>query len=311
MKFGFYLPNHGPTARPGPLAEIAKAGDVANFECMVVGDHIIVPKTIDSPYPYTVGGEFPGGDTGEYLEQLTLLTYLSAITTKIKIVPSVMIVPYRNPVLTAKILATMDLLSNGRLILGVGVGWMEEEFEVMSSPPFKERGKVTNEYLKIFKELWTSESPEYDGNYYKFSNIHFLPKPVQKPHPKIWVGGQSKAAIRRAVNLGDGWHPVGAIPATPLEPHQISSELQYLQEYSESVGRDASELDIAMKAPLYDASSGGPRRKFSGSDEEILEDIREYSDLGVSHIIFDMRSTDLSQTLEKISWFSEQIIRNN
>ncbi len=310
MKFGFYLPNHGPTARPGPLAEIAKAGDAAEFDCMVVGDHIIVPKTIDSPYPYTVGGEFPGGDTGEYLEQLTLLTYLSAITTNIKIVPSVMIVPYRNPVLTAKILATMDLLSNGRLILGVGVGWMEEEFEVMASPPFKERGKVTNEYLKIFKELWTSESPDYEGDYYKFSNIHFLPKPLQKPHPKIWVGGQSKAAIRRAVNLGDGWHPVGAIPAAPLHPNQISSELSYLREYSESVGRDPEELDIAMKAPLYDASNEGPRRKFAGTDEEILMDIQEYTDLGVSHIIFDMRSTDLSQTLEKISWFSEQIIKN-
>ena len=99
MKFGFYLPNNGPTARPEPLAEIAKTGDKAGFDCMVVGDHIIVPKSIDSPYPYTVGGEFPGGDSGEYLEQLTLLTYLSAITQEIKIVPSVMIVPYRNPCL--------------------------------------------------------------------------------------------------------------------------------------------------------------------------------------------------------------------
>tara|TARA_B100000029_G_scaffold174370_1_gene171199 strand:- start:9709 stop:10644 length:936 start_codon:yes stop_codon:yes gene_type:complete len=308
MKFGFYLPNHGATARSEPLARIAQAGDLGGFECMVVGDHIIVPKVIDSPYPYTVGGEFPGGDTGEYLEQLTLLTYLAALTENIKIVPSVMIVPYRNPVLTAKILATMDLLSEGRLILGVGVGWMEEEFEVMMSPPFKERGKVTNEYLEIFKELWTSESPSYEGEYYSFSNIHFLPKPSQKPHPKIWVGGQSKAAIRRAVNLGNGWHPVGAIPATPLEPEQITAELDYLKRYSESVGRDPNELDIAMKAPLYDASMEGLRRKFSGSNEDILEDIAEYSEIGVSHIIFDMRSTDLTQTLEKIDWFSSQII---
>lgn len=310
MKFGFYLPNNGPTARPEPLAEIAKTGDKAGFDCMVVGDHIIVPKSIDSPYPYTVGGEFPGGDSGEYLEQLTLLTYLSAITQEIKIVPSVMIVPYRNPVLTAKILATMDLLSNGRLVLGVGVGWMEEEFKVMHSQPFTERGKVTDEYLRIFKELWVSESPEFKGNYYEFSNIHFLPKPIQKPHPKIWVGGQSKAAIRRAVNLGDGWHPVGAIPAAPLEPSQISAELEYLKTYSESKQRNPADLDIAMKAPLYDANAPGPRRKFAGKDEEILKDIEEYAELGVTHIIFDMRSTDLSETLERISWFSESIIHN-
>jgi len=309
MEFGFYLPNHGPTSRPGPLAEIAQAGDENGFECMVVGDHIIVPKSIKSVYPYTIDGEFPGGDTGEYLEQLTLLSYLSGITNRIKLVPSVMIVPYRNPILTAKILSTIDLLSNGRLILGVGVGWMEEEFKVMQSPPFNQRGKVTNEYLKIFKELWTSEKPEFKGEFYSFSDIQFLPKPIQKPHPPIWVGGQSKAAIRRAVDLGDGWHPVGAIPAAPLEPSQISSELEYLKTYADSVDRDWSNMAIAMKAPLYDAQTDGAnRRKFSGAESDILEDISDYSKRGVTHIIFDMRSTDLTQTKEKISWFSENII---
>ena len=122
MQFGFYLPNNGPTARPGPLAEIARRGDALGYHCMVVGDHILVPKNIDSTYPYTVKGEFPGGESGEYLEQLTLLTFLVGITHNIRLVPSVMIVPYRNPLLTAKMLATIDVLSKGRLTLGVGVG---------------------------------------------------------------------------------------------------------------------------------------------------------------------------------------------
>ena len=144
MQFGFYLPNSGPTAGPGPLGEIARAGDRMGFHCMVVGDHVIVPKQIDSRYPYTVGGEFSGAGSGEYLEQLTVLAFLAGITHRIRLVPSVMIVPYRNPLLAAKMLATLDVLSEGRLTLGIGVGWMEEEFVALDAPPFAERGAVTD-----------------------------------------------------------------------------------------------------------------------------------------------------------------------
>ena len=237
MQFGFYLPNHGPTARPDPLAEIARRGDSLGFQCMVVGDHILVPQQIDSPYPYTVGGEFPPAESEEYFEQLTLLTFLAGITQNIRLVPSVMIVPYRNPLLAAKVLATLDVLSKGRLTLGIGVGWMEEEFLALEAPPFAERGAVTNEYLQAFKELWTSDNPTFEGKYYRFSNISFLPKPVQKPHPPIWVGGQSRRAMRRAAELADGWHPVGAIPAAPLEPEELAQSLVTLHQYAERAGR--------------------------------------------------------------------------
>ena len=193
MKFGFYLPNQGPTARPGPLAEIARRGDRLGYHCMVVGDHILVPKVIDSPYPYTVGGEFPSAGSGEFLEQLTVLTFLAGITENIRLVPSVMIVPYRNPLLTAKMLATLDVLSKGRLTLGVGVGWMEEEFQALDTPPFAERGAVTDEYLQAFKELWTSDAPTFEGKYCRFSNINLLPRPVQKPS-SAHLGWRSKPA---------------------------------------------------------------------------------------------------------------------
>ena len=311
MQFGFYLPNNGPTARPDPLAEIARRGDALGYHCMVVGDHILVPKNIDSTYPYTVRGEFPGGESGEYLEQLTLLTFLAGITHNIRLVPSVMIVPYRNPLLTAKMLATIDVLSKGRLTLGVGVGWMEEEFVALDAPPFAERGAVTNEYLRAFKELWTSDNPTFEGKYYRFSNINFLPKPVQKPHPPIWVGGQSRRAIRRAAELGDGWHPVGAIPAAPLEPQDLAQDLVTLHRYAEGAGRDPSQLDVAMKAPLYDptVSRGGIRRRFSGDPDQILQDVQTYADIGVSHIIFDIRSADLNQTTERMAWFAEEVMR--
>ncbi len=312
MHFGFYLPNHGPTARPEPLKAIAQLGDELGFYCMVAGDHILVPKQIESPYPYTIGGEFHGAGSGEYFEQLTLLTYLAGVTKRIRLVPSVMIVPYRPPLLAAKILATLDVLSEGRLTLGVGVGWMEEEFSALDAPPFSERGAATDEYLRAFKELWSSDNPTFNGKYCQFSNIQFLPKPLQTPHPPIWVGGQSKAAIRRAAQLGNGWHPVGAIPAVPLEPEELAANIQILHNFAESSGRNPNELDIAMKTPLYDSSNSfdAQRRRFSGTNEEVLQDIQIYSDIGTTHIIFDIRGDDLNQALERLDWFASDIMSN-
>ena len=310
MNFGFYLPNHGPNARPEPLARIAQQGDESGFYCMVAGDHILVPNQVDSPYPYTVSGEFAGGESGEYFEQLTLLTYLAGITKNIRLVPSVMIVPYRPPLLAAKILATLDVLSQGRLTLGVGVGWMEEEFEALSTPPFHRRGDVTNEYLRAYKELWTSDNPTFQGEFCQFSDIQFLPKPVQKPHPPIWVGGQSRPAMRRAAELGDGWHPVGAIPAAPLEPEELAQNIAVMHRYAERAGRDPAEIEVSMKAPLYDSTgaSDGPRRRFSGSPDQVLQDVQTYGDVGVDDIIFDIRGDDLNQALERLDWFSSEVM---
>ncbi len=310
MNFGFYLPSHGPTARRGPLIEIAQAGERLGYYSMVVGDHIMAPRVMNSSYPYSVGSEVPWDEGGEHLEQLTELTFLAAVTERIRLVPSVMIVPYRNPLLAAKILATMDVLSEGRLILGVGVGWMEEEFEALDTPPFADRGAVTNEYLEAIKELWTSDDPTYDGKYVKLSNIEFSPKPVQKPHPPIWVGGQSRPAIRRAVEHGDAWHPVGATPATPLEPEKLASDIAYMHSYADRIGRDPSEVGVAMKAPLYDTegAAGSERRRFSGEPERIAQDIQTYGDLGVTNLIFDVRGSDLSRILERMAWLSEEVM---
>ena len=317
MRFGFYLPNSGPTAQPDSLSEIARRGDQLGFDCMVAPDHIIQPTNIESPYPYTVSGNFGGGarSDGEWPEQLTTLAFLAGITQRIRLVTSVMIVPYRNPILTAKMLATIDMLSKGRLTVGVGVGWMEEEFEALDAPPFAKRGAVTDEYLRAFKELWTSDDPHFEGEFCSFSGLSFLPKPTQKPHPPIWVGGQRRRAIRRAAQLGDAWHPVGAIPAATLEPEELSEKVAILGRYAEKAGRDPGSVEVAMKAPLYDTSLpsgvdrlGGDRRRFSGSPDEVLQDVQTYSDIGVGHLIFDIRGADLSQSLEKMEWFSKEVM---
>ena len=312
MEYGFYLPNSGAGAEPDALANIAKQGDRLGFYCMVMPDHILQPNQVDSTYPYSLTGDIlaagQSGD-GEWPEQITTLAYLAGVTERIRLVTSVMIIPYRNPILTAKMLSTLDMLSKGRLILGAGVGWMEEEFELLDAPPFAERGAVTNEYLRAFIELWTKDNPKFEGKYVNFSDITFLPKPVQKPYPPIWIGGQSKPAIRRAAQIGDCWHPVGAIPAAPLEPEELAENLVLLRDYAEKAGRDPSKIQVSVKAPLYDSGdSSGPRRRFSGSPDEVRQDVQTYSDVGVTHLIFDFRTADPHQTEDRMAQFAEEVM---
>ena len=312
MEYGFYLPSGGLAAQPDNLASIARQGDRLGFFCMVMPDHVVQPRTIESQYPYSVTGDIQQAHStasNERLEQITTLAFLAGITDHIKLVTSVMIIPYRNPVLTAKMLSTLDMLSKGRLILGAGVGWMEEEFELLDTEPFAERGAVTNEYLQAFIELWTNDNPTFEGKYVNFSNITFLPKPVQKPYPPIWIGGQSKPAIRRAAQIGNAWHPVGAIPAAPLEPEELAENLVLLHDYAEKAGRDPSQIQVSVKAPLYDANApGGTRRRFSGSVDEVRQDVQTYADVGVTHLIFDFRTADPHQTEDRMARFSEEVM---
>ena len=312
MEYGFYLPSGGPAAQPDALASIAKQGDKLGFFCMVMPDHVVQPRSVESQYPYSLTGDLHKAHDAaveERLEQVTTLAFLAGVTEHIKLVTSVMIIPYRNPILTAKMLSTLDMLSKGRLILGAGVGWMEEEFELLNAEPFAERGAVTNEYLRAFIELWTSDNPTFEGKYVNFSDITFLPKPMQKPYPPIWIGGQSKPAIRRAAQIGDCWHPVGAIPAAPLEPEELSEKLVLLRQDAEKVGRDPATIQVSVKAPLYDSNdTSGPRRRFTGSPDEVRQDVQTYSDIGVTHLIFDFRVESANETNDRMAKFSEEVM---
>jgi probable F420-dependent oxidoreductase len=296
MKYGFSIPGRGPFAQPDALARIVKRGEALGYDAFSVGDHIIVPKHIASRYPYTVGGEFPWSDTGEALDQLALLSFLAAQTQTIRLVTGVIIVPHRNPLVAAKALATIDVLSKGRLVVGIGVGWMKEEFEALGVPPFEERGAVTDEYVRAFKELWTSDSPTFEGEYCRFSDINFLPKPVQKPHPPIWVGGESPRALRRTAELADGWYPLGANPDFPMgDVEQLAAGMGRLASHARRAGRDPAEIEVIYRTTEYQLetnggagmSPDGSRRPFTGNADEIASDIRQYEEIGVGHLIVD------------------------
>src|SRR6202795_1468592 len=216
MQFGFGAPVSGPLSTPDNLVRIAVEGEAMGYDYATISDHVVIPRDIEAKYPYSDTGEFPGRAGGDRHEQLTAVAFVAAKTSKLRLVTSVMVVPHRPAVLTAKILATIDVLSEGRLVLGIGAGWCREEFEAIGTDPFAERGAVTDEYLLACRELWTNENPFFSGKYVNFSNIFFQPRPVQKRVP-IGVGAESGPALRRTAKLGDGWYPIGTHPAFRLD----------------------------------------------------------------------------------------------
>jgi len=305
MRYGFYLPTRGRSAEPDALETLVRRGEALGFHSTVIADHVVFPVSIASKYPYTVSGAFPGG--GDALEQLTLMSFVAAKSERLRLITSVMILPHRNPVLTAKMLATIDVLSRGRVTVGVGVGWLREEFAALGAADFDRRGAVSDEYLTMFKTLWTQNPASFRGEFYHFENLKCLPQPVQKPHPPIWIGGHSRAALRRVARHGDGWHPVGANPAAMLAPPEFKALLDELSRLTEAERRDPRTLTISFKAPLYDegVAAGGVRRRFSGTSDQIIEDIATYGRLGVSELIFDFRSEEPKESLERMERFAE------
>jgi probable F420-dependent oxidoreductase len=312
MKYGFTLAGRGPFAQTDALSTLARHGEDLGFDTLSSGDHIVVPRHITSRYPYTESGAFPGSGSGEYLEQLTVLSFLAGQTQRIRLVTSVLIVPHRNPLVAAKQLATLDVLSKGRLVVGVGVGWMREEFEALGLPPFAERGVVTDEYLQIFKELWTQENPTFQGKYCQFDALDFLPKPVQKPHPPIWVGGESRRALQRTARFANGWYPIASNPQFPMAaPEQVQAGLARLASYAEAEGRRLEEFDIIYRVHDYTLrqSAARERQPFDGTAAEIAADIRQFAALGVTHLVLDFtrQSRTLDEVLQRMEAFATQV----
>ncbi|MCH8206391.1 MAG: LLM class F420-dependent oxidoreductase [Chloroflexi bacterium] len=310
MEFGFGAPTRGPLATPENLSTLAQKGQELGFGIVTVSDHVVVPTNIASRYPYSETGEFPGR-AGQYLEQLTSLAFLAGQTSDLRLLTSVMVLPHRAPVLTAKMLATIDVLSGGRLIVGCGMGWMREEFEALGAPPYDERGAVGDEYLRIFKELWTSDNPSFEGKYASFSDIGFEPKPIQK-NPPIWIGGESPPALRRVAQLGDAWYPIGNNPRHPVgDPEQFAEYVQRIHRYAEAADRDPSEIDLAYSAGWYNDREAriidGRRQLFTGTPEQVAGDITAFEEVGVRHMMMGFQADTLRDTLDRMERFANDV----
>jgi probable F420-dependent oxidoreductase len=317
MQIGFNAPTSGPLIEPDSLTRIITEGEALGFDYVTISDHIMVPRNLESKYPYTDTGEFPAGTQAAWLEQLATTAYIAALTKKLRFVLSVMVVPHRPAVLTAKLLSTIDFLSKGRLTLGIGVGWCREEFEAIGAAPFDDRGAVTDEWMDACKELWTAEFPKFSGKYVRFDDVVFAPKPAQNPIP-IWVGGESAPALRRTVKYAQGWYPVGTNPQFPMNTvSRFKSGLARFRGFAEKAGRDPSEITIALR--VLAGPGTRPRRSidteaemFTGSDADWVGDIKALGELGVSAV--DVRlfgygpNQSLDATIDNMRRFRDGVL---
>jgi probable F420-dependent oxidoreductase len=313
VEFGISLPGRGPLAKPDPVLSLAAKADALGYDSIFVTDHVVLPASMArSVYPYSATGQLPGGAAQDYLEPLAMLGALARTTKRARLGTSVLVVPYRHPLVTAKTLATIDQLSGGRLILGVGVGWLREEFEAVGAPPFEARGAVTDEYLRFMRATWTTDPVSFSGHYVSVHDVHALPKPAQPGGVPIWVGGHTDAALRRAATLGDGWHPIALRPPGLLFPDAYAKRAQQLRSWAREAGRDPALITLSVRVPMEVRSGrlqppAGERPLFQGTAEQVIGDIRAYADAGVTHFVWDHTHQDLRSVLDNLARFANEV----
>ncbi len=217
MDVGVFVPLGNGNASPEILRTLGRSVEERGFESIWVPEHVVLFDEYESQYPYSPDGQFPGGADSGMLEPLTALTYLAAVTDRVRLGTAICLVPQRNPVYTAKQVTDLDSLSGGRVDFGIGIGWLREEFEAVAMP-FEKRGQRADEHIAVMKSLWTDEVSEVRGELYDLPPCRMYPKPVQTPHPPIHVGGESDAAMRRVARLGQGWISFNRAPADMAEP---------------------------------------------------------------------------------------------
>jgi probable F420-dependent oxidoreductase len=303
VQFSFRPPNAdylGFKATPEGIIETACKAEELGFDAVLVNDHIIVDGT-----PHIVAS------WGNTYDPLIALSYVAARTTRIRLGTSVLIMPYRNPVATAKMMATLDQLSGGRVIAGVGVGWNEAEFTALGVP-FHERGARTTEYLRLWQACWAPGEATFHGRFFSFANMHVMPKPLQQPHPPIWVGGSSRAALRRAAAFAQVWQPT----PTPLE--ELRERQAYLRQACAKIGRqDVPATRMSFRVNFPDITGRAERAPTSaaerpigqGTPAQVAEDMRRYrQEAGLDAFQINFNGCkSLDQLLASMTLFMQEV----
>ncbi len=291
MQFSMAVPNFRQWASPSVMATLAQKAEECGFTSVWLADHVLVPNHEVERLGV------------EWCEAFTTAGYLAAVTKRIRIAFGVVVLPYRPPLAVAKMASTIDVLSGGRLLLGVAAGYVEKEFEALGVP-FNERGPRTDEAIHVIKEAWTSPAPTFNGRFFRMSNVVFEPKPLQKPHPPIWVGGNSPAAIRRAAHLGDGWTP------WLLLANELAPLARLLRSETQAAGRSLALPVCAGVASVrvLDASPGQARPPMTGTPDEIIADIRAYEKAGATELRLRFTAyPSLEESLRAIDRFQRDV----
>ncbi len=313
MQIGFNLPVSGPMASAEVMANIAQLGEALGFDYLTLTDHVALPDTSTPGYPYSATGEFYTPDPGHRVEQLTTAAWVAAKTSKIRIVLAVMVVPHRPAVVTSKMLATIDVLSGGRLVVGIGAGWLKVELDAVSTTPFAERGAVTDEYMDAMRTIWTQDKPVFHGKYVHIDGLLTDPKPVQKPHPPIWVGGESGPSMRRAARIGDAWYPIGSNNAHLLDTlPRLTAGIARIRQMTEAAGRDPAAMGVVYRVKRHGqpapAATDGNRKLFTGTVANTIEDIAAVREIGVTAIDFDFEGRNADKSAADMKKFHQEVL---
>jgi probable F420-dependent oxidoreductase len=301
MRFGVHLEAHGPYASPERIGGLAARAEALGFESVWVSDHVVVPTESASPYPGRQSA-FTAASTATYFEPIVTLAWVAGATRRVRVGTNVFLVPLRNPVVAAKQLATLDALSGGRLVLGVGVGWLAEEFDALGQPHFRARGTLADEYLRLYRALWTGEPVSFDGRFYQLPSVRSLPTPIQRPGPPIWVGGNSERALRRAAELGDGW------AALRLSVEEFRRGAERLRELAAERGRPVPELTTRCNLGPAGPPPSPNDYDLYGEPAAIAAALGRYAAAGCVEVGFNLFPHDSTDgMLESLERFASEI----
>lgn len=274
MKLGIALPHFGPYSSPDAIVTVARKAESLGFASLWVLDRLLWPVQPASMYPGNPRGEMPSPMQNS-CDPLIVLAFAAAHTEKLSLGTSVLVATYRSPVVTAKMAATLDRLSGGRFILGLGVGWSADEFVAVGGD-IKERNEQTDEFIEVVKELWKADEISFEGKYYRVPRCVFLPKPLQRPGPPVWIGGNSTRALRRVAAYGDGWHPTSRMPIS-----KMTEKMASIREMAYKQGRKPEEIALTLRWNAFPDITD--RDNIFGATQRL----RDYREAGVEHICID------------------------
>ena len=292
MKLGINIPNLGPAAGPEGIAKVAQKAEELGYDSIWSTERLLFPVNPRTGYGGMEGVPLPEGFKYQ-LDPLDVLSYAAAVTKRVRLGTSVLDFPYYNPVMLARRITTLDVLSGGRAVIGLGLGWSPEEFEAAGAS-MKGRGARANEALQVMKTIWANDPAEFSGKYYQVAKSIVLPKPVQKPHPPIYMAAYAPGAMKRVATQTNGWLPVGI----PVEG--MRQMWEGIRSMAREAGRNPDDLKLIVRAntAVLPEAQGEGRYIFVGSKDEVKADIQACKELGAHEIEFDPTSGPQGETVQ-------------